>query len=344
MLVLLVLWLVFRIVPSLLAWFRQCKRPSRVYLEPSPDAWNELRVLDEKRQDVPNLLGIRGEFWTTGAEERFAHRLQTNPALVVLLVSSYQEFPATVTNPFEAERTRSDADRFVLRYGERVLLWCHCFRDADSVWCTSVPKLLLSESDLLQRGPRQLGTVPESYDFVASVGPGAWNAHVRQLDVVVRLLRAAASELDLRCVLVGDTTRAHLFLGTTVQVLPFLPHADFLRLLRSTRFLLCAARADASPRILVEAGRQGCALLVHRGLLGGWKYVLENVTGRFFDDNESAAQLLACFAADFSGARDRIRAYFEQTTDPEAQAARLACALYSAQSIRTGALGSSYSF
>jgi hypothetical protein len=294
-----------------------------------------LRVLDEHGQELQNVIGIRGEFWSPGAEARFAGKLQTNPELQVLLVSSYQEFPGPVTNPFEAERLRTPSDRFVQRYGSRVLLWCHCFREPDAFWSTRTPKLLLSESDLLPRVPRPLRGAPETYDFVASVGPGAWNAHVRQLGVVVNLLRAAACELNLRCALVGDATRAPMFVGTTVRVLPFLPHADFLQVLRSSRFLLCAARADASPRILVEAGREGCALLVHSGLLGGWKYVVDNVTGRFFSGSEPAAQLLAGFAARFRGTRDRVRAYFERTTQRDEHAARLARAVRAARNQRT---------
>lgn len=319
----------FCVVGGILFRRRNCGA-RRVFLRYSEeDSWNVLRVLDEWGVEVNNLVAVRAEFWTRAREKEFEQLLEANPALKVLLLSSYQEFPAPITNPFEAERTRRPDTRFVERFGSRVLLWCHCFRDPDTIWRTSVPKLLLSESDLLPRPSRQVEPrLAVQYDFVASVGSGAWNEHIRHLDIVVELFRVAAQHLHAHCALVGDATRAHFFHGTSgVDVLPFLPHADFLALLRRSRFLVCAAAADASPRILVEAGREGCALLVHEHLLGGWKYVVPGVTGRFFNGSEHAPTLLADFAEHFRDARASIRTYFDRTTDPDAHTERLVGAL-----------------
>lgn len=318
--------LVLQVITTL--WLQHLKLGRRrVYLRHvEPDSWNVLRLLDERGSVVPNLVAVRAEFWTRADEEAFAHTLTVDPALQVLLVSSYQEFPAPVCNPFEAERAREPTTRFVERFADRVLLWCHCFRDPDSVWLTSVPKLLLSESDLLPRtpnGPR----VELQYDFVASVGPGPWNAYIRNLDTVVTILNVASRELGARCVLVGDVTRSSLF-SERVDVLPFLKHSDFIDLLRRSKFLVCAAKADASPRILVEAGREGCALLVQRHLLGGWKYVVPGVTGHFFDGTANLSEVLWSFTAHFHNARESIRAYFARTSDPDANAAILANAIY----------------
>lgn len=325
--------LVFLVLFCLIAalTFRcRCLGPHRVYLRyRESDSWNVLKVIDERGWEVSNLVAVRAEFWTRECEAEFERLLEASPALRVLLVSSYQEFPAAINNPFEAERARKPHTRFVERFGSRVLMWCHCFRDPDSIWLTSVPKLLLSESDLLP-----LVTFPNKpfcgfqYDFVASVGPRAWNEHIRNLDIVVKVLSVAAQELHARCVLVGDGTRSYKFQNIPgVDVLPFLPHEDFIALLGRSRFLVCAARADASPRILVEAGREGCALLVHRHLLGGWKYVLPDLTGRFFDGSEHLPTLLSDFSAHFRDARASIRTYFKHATDPEAHSERLASAL-----------------
>lgn len=334
-------WVLFAVIVTALCWSSRNTRsqgPVRLFFARTRTTpWNLLEVRDERGTKLDNFIGVRAEFWQENDETDFERALQQNVNLRIVLVSSYQEFPGVVRNPFEGKRKRSTDETFVRRYHARIVLWCHCFRDPDSVWRTAVPKLLLSESDLLTyEQHRWTKNVELQYDFVASVGKGPWNAYIRNLDVVCRIFRVAAAKLQLRCVLVGDSERHHLFpaelLGNTVTLLPFLPRTDFLTLLQRSRFLLCASRADASPRVLVEAGRTGLALLVNRDILGGWKYLQGGVAGTFFDcsvttDEDQLVRVLADFCTQFRGRRRTIQEYFARVTDPNRNAQLLARAL-----------------
>lgn len=341
-------WLTLVVITLTLWWCAsnselRRKKPSRVFFARTRTApWNLLELHDERGTKLDNFIGVRADFWQDLDAAGFERALHQNADLRIVLVSSYQEFPGLVHNPFEGTRRRSVEKAFVRRYQDRIVLWCHCFRDADSVWRTPVPKLLLSESDLLPyEQPRGTKNTELQYDFVASVGKGPWNAYIRNLDVVCRIFRVAAEKLQLRCVLVGDSERNHLFpaplLHSTgrVTLLPFLPRREFLALLQRTRFLLCASGPDASPRILVEAGRTGLALLVNSDIIGGWKYVQRGLTGTFFDctvaeDDDRLVRVLADFCTHFRDRREAIQEYFARTTDPHQHAELLARTLQQA--------------
>ena len=68
-----------------------------------------------------------------------------------------------------------------------------------------------------------------------------------------------------------------------LEVKPFQKYWNFIKILKSCRFLFLPNIYDASPRILSEALACDLPAIVNKNILGGWKYV-NNKTGIFFNN------------------------------------------------------------
>ena len=92
---------------------------------PVNDHWSLLYVLDQNKQPI-NYIAVRSEFWTKEAEKDFLKLIKTHK---VIGLSSYQCFPKFINNPYENRGPTSEADSFINKYGNLVILWCHCFKN-----------------------------------------------------------------------------------------------------------------------------------------------------------------------------------------------------------------------
>lgn len=234
------------------------------------DDWNLLYLHDRNGRSVPDWVVLRGEFWSAKAEKKFQSSVLT-PRTRILLLSSYQEFPLQIKNPHENRGPTRQEDRVVHRYAGHLAAICYCARQNP---LPDLPNLLLSESDYIhcQALAKRHPDLPIKYDFVASICDGDWNDYIRNRPVVQRVFNEAVG-LGLRVAVAGGVQRGRF--DARVEVLPFLPHHEFIKFLASSRALLCAAGPDASPRILVEAGAVGTLAFVNADIVGGWKYFQE---------------------------------------------------------------------
>jgi len=210
-------------------------------------------------------------------------------------ISSYSEFPGKLTNPYEDMYSINNN----ITYEDKVKTWLHCFRNPENYLKTSIPKLLLSESDLkdietLKPNPN----IKKEYDFIYvclednEKCESGWQSYIRSWELAKKCLHIMCSEFNLKGVLVGRkncefTDRC----DGLVKVLPFLEYNEFIKEVQKAKFGFIPNGIDASPRVLVECLCLDVKVLVNENIVGGWKYINEN-TGEFFTDENNIRNAL----------------------------------------------------
>ena len=91
-----------------------------------------------------------------------------NTGHIMLGISSYENYPAEITNPIDNRHVGKDPDIYAHMDG-----WLHCQRDPGSPGLPpGVPRALISESDFTNPmrndggGILQLENIPKQYDFL----------------------------------------------------------------------------------------------------------------------------------------------------------------------------------
>ena len=255
-----------------------------------PNAWNVLEVVD--RQNNPTIyIAVRGEFESAEAEQVFQKLL---PMRKVIGLCSYQNFPKLTCNPYQNKSyPQTTEELFLTKYGNQVILWCHCFRDPKHYIPPSIPCLLFSETDQYPHIPNLLAIETEkSYDCFVSMPDGEWNAWIRGLPILQRWLNHMADVMHLKILVCGTNRRGDF--SERIDVIDFQPWSTFLKEMSRAKFLFNAASHDASPRILLEAIGLGLPVLVNETILGGWKYI-NRFTGDFFCPNEPIGKKIQTF-------------------------------------------------
>jgi glycosyl transferase family 25 len=245
--------------------------------------WNLLEVLDENKQPT-DLIAVRGEFWTPESEAKFNELVKTKK---VIGLSSYQCFPRYINNPHEHRGPTKYEDAFINKYGNYVILWCHCFKDSFNYLPSSIPRILYSETDQYPNVAwlnSQAKTVEKKYDFFASIQDGEWNSWIRGVDIAKTWLNFMADKMNLKILVCGSNRRNDF--SKKIDVIDFQPWGEFIKKMNSAKYLFCSSRYDASPRLVIEALALGMPVLLNENILGGWKYI-NNRTGMFFFQDES---------------------------------------------------------
>ncbi|MCA8968206.1 MAG: glycosyltransferase [Planctomycetes bacterium] len=202
-------------------------------------------------------------------------------------------------------------------YGSVCEAWCHCFREPEHALPRGAPRALLSLSDFIDPAvvrpsdarcseqasrhdtPRQfVGGLGPSYDFVYLGATEPWKQRSKNWDLARRCIPRLCRELGLRGLALGVPRGS--FPGVPgLTIGPWLPRESFFDLLAQCRFLFAPYAQDASPRVLAEALCLDVPILVHEGILGGWKYVTKE-TGVFFaDEHDVVAAARACLEESF---------------------------------------------
>lgn len=171
--------------------------------------------------------------------------------------------------------------------------WCHCFRDPGPYIPKGRPTALISASDFTDYHSISPDAVPPlaetpSFDLLYLGARERWKETAKGWELAQRCIPRLWHEVGLRALMV-DTPADALPASVPTTRLPLLPWPEFLAHLARCRFLLVTGTADASPRVIAEALCLDVPVLVHRGILGGWKYV-NSFTGAFFDDDQDVAR------------------------------------------------------
>lgn len=214
-------------------------------------------------------------------------------------------------------------------YGSLCEGWCHGFRNPDLYISAETPKVLISESDFVDYhavAPEALCPSGEltgkDFDFIYICLPGRWKEMTKNWPLAKICLHRLCGEMNLKGLLLGRWQILDLPFTRNLTIKGDVPREDLLRYLHRSRFLFIPGIMDASPRVLTEALAMNIPVLVHRQILGGWKYVNEN-TGAFFDSEENVAQgALECL----SGGR-QPRRWFAANYGPVNSSRRLSAFL-----------------
>lgn len=204
--------------------------------------------------------------------------------------SSCSTFPQ-----FDTFCTRNDYIDVLQVYDDKIIAWCHGFRNPLQYIPDSIPRIFISESDmhpglaLLQnRSP-----IEKKYDLLASIPGGEWNDFVRNLPVAQRWLNYAADEMGLKILIIGKN-RQNDFSNNIFVMEDFLDQRDFWDHLASSRGLFVSSENDASPRIIVESLSLNVPVLLNQNIIGGWKYI-NHETGKLFDPDEDVRSCIMAF-------------------------------------------------
>lgn len=253
--------------------------------------WNLVEIVDESRKPT-EFIAVRGEIRSRLGEQcLLRHIMMYGKKLIGLC--SYQEFPRQYCNPHDSSRHTSY--RFIEKFGDNVLLWCHCFRDPWNYFPMNVPALLYSESDQYAHSVYLhglVGTVEKKYDFFVSIQEGEWNNHIRGISIARRWIEVMADQMGLKILVCGNNRRKD-FPFSSVDVIDFQKWSDFVQCMNSAKALFCTSVYDASPRIIVESLSLDMPVLLNNKILGGWKYIGDE-TGLLFDPDLDTHLIPSC--------------------------------------------------
>lgn len=203
--------------------------------------------------------------------------------------------------------------------------WCHCFREPDLYISSQTPKELISESDFVDYrsvSPESLCRHPDrlckEFDFVYICLPGPWKEMTKNWALAKRCLYPLCHRLNLKGLLLGRWQILDLPFHRNLTIIGDIPQQQLLEYLYRSRLLFVPSVMDASPRILAEALCLDVPILLHRHILGGWKYVNPS-TGAFFQSEGDIAETAQrCLEATF-----QPRRWFQQNYGPMLSSYRL---------------------
>jgi len=208
---------------------------------------------------------------------------------IIIGVSSYLEFPNSVSSPFE----NFDDNYKKYKYKERCKAWLHGFRNPGDYFPPHVPNALISESDFIDcQINKPDPSVEKVYDFIYICLKqdekkdvcDDWATYNKNWTLAKKCLEVMCEKYKLKGLLVGRkdceiTNLCHKLMDTTNM----LKHEELRKSYNQSKFIFLPNYADASPRVLSEALATNLPVLCNRNILGGWKYVNEK-TGVFFTD------------------------------------------------------------
>lgn len=244
--------------------------------------WPFLRVVDS-RQHETGWVVIDGPIVTHAEQEQFAEFRRRNYRFAGM--SSYLTFPLT-----------SDSD--MLEYETVCEAWCHCFREPERFFKTDIPRALISFSDFTdfhRISPQNIftGTPAERFDFIYVGATEDWKRVAKNWPLAGRCIPRMCAELGLRALVIGTPDEAFTE-APGVTFVPQLPWHDFLAHLVQARFLFVPNILDPSPKLLGESLCLDVPIVMHKEILGGWKYI-NAFTGVFFEGEEDViAAAQAC--------------------------------------------------
>jgi glycosyltransferase involved in cell wall biosynthesis len=204
--------------------------------------------------------------------------------------------------------------------------WCHCFREPDRYFAqATAPRALISASDFTDCAWVERAAVSAlplgQHDLVYVGATDTWQQTAKNWSLAARCLPRLCRALGMRALVIG-TPDATFPRQPGVAFHGALAWRQVLATLSRARLLFVPNAIDPSPRVVAEALCLGLPVLMHRGILGGWKYI-NRFTGAFFDDERDVVDA----AAGVLRADVAPREWFGGNFGPEAAGRRLTALL-----------------
>jgi GR25 family glycosyltransferase involved in LPS biosynthesis len=256
--------------------YKQLSFGNKIY----EDDWGIIDIIDENKKST-NYIAIRKHIKNF---DKLDEILKTKK---LIGLSAWQNYPELNVNPIGESEEENNKQYIKLKeYHNKVILWCHCFKDPENFIPPGVPLLLYSDSDQYAHLQKLVDiskkNTNKQYDFFCSLPNGEWNTWIRGIDVARKWLNYMADEMNLK-ILVGGGDRRPDF-SEKIEFTGHLGWDIFLQKMNSCKYLFNASRYDASPRIIIEALCLNLPVLLNKDILGGWKYINKSTGSLFFYD------------------------------------------------------------
>jgi hypothetical protein len=230
-------------------------------------------------------------------------------------ISSYLDFPNKIDNPYEDrfhEQRKHD-------YPAMVKAWLHCFRNPEYTRPFShLPHMLMTEADLIDVG-EDPKPVEKIYDFMYvclkdnDQCTAGWQSYNRNWNLAQICLEIMCGVFQLRGVMVGRVNCDYTDkCNGIVKTYDFLPYNEFQEEMKKSKFLFVPNISDASPRVITEAMKHNIPVLCNYDILGGWHNIIPDVTGEFFRDHVTLAQVMPEFLKKIDEGKYNPRKWFKE--------------------------------
>lgn len=210
--------------------------------------------------------------------------------------------------------------------------WTHCARDPSRFLPPDRPRFLVSNSDFvdpeavweagLGSDPNPL--VPKVWDVVCAYR-GHWSEELpANWSLARRCIEILSEQFNLSVLVISRGPIPDVASLGDVETRAGLSWSERMGCVARSRVALFPGRMDPSPRLITQSLCLDVPVLLHSGILGGWKYV-EPETGRFFDNETDVGfEAMSCISGHHSP-----REWITRNYGPDRAARRLADALRS---------------
>ena len=232
---------------------------------------------------------------------------------IFLGITSYLEFPAMVSNPFE--NFTENYKKY--KYKEITEGWIHGFRNPEKIF-NNTPLLFASESDWTDCNVCKPDTsIKKEYDFIyiclkvddKKEVCDDWATYNKNWTLAKKCLDIFCNKYKLKGLLVGrkgcKLPAGCKYLETTNMI----KYNELTKMYNKSRFIFVPNEKDASPRVLTEALAMNIPCFVNKNILGGWKYVTDE-TGEFFTDETDVSNSLDILLDKIKNKQYEPRNYF----------------------------------
>lgn len=250
-------------------------------------------IFDENGKKI-NIILISAPFRTKEHEDLYKEYLEAG--LDFCGISSYQEFPNKIANPYE-DRFHEERNH---DYPSMVKCWLHCFKDEKYIKkFKHLPHMLLTEADLKDTDYYKPENLKKEYDFIYVCLKDndkcidSWQAYNRNWELAKKCIEIMCSKFRLKGLLVGrincDIPESCKGLLTLTDFLSFYVFQSYLK---KSKFIFIPNISDASPRVITEALSYNVPAIVNWNIFGGWHNIKPGVSGEFFTDENNLIHAL----------------------------------------------------
>jgi hypothetical protein len=131
---------------------------------------------------------------------------------------------------------------------------------------------------------------------------------VKNWRLAAQVVPHVCREMDMQALVIGTPT-PDFSSSERVTFNVALPWTTLLSHIASARFLFVPSIMDPSPRIIAESLCLDTPIVVHREILGGWKYV-NRFTGAFFEDEADVTRAVRALSSRAVAPRQWFRANY----------------------------------
>jgi hypothetical protein len=254
---------------------------------PTSDERPFVNVYDEKRNQLPIVL-LSHPFTRDNSYNQYKQYKKNK--FLILGISSYNEFPKITSNKHDILNNPKEKAWTHYDYMTLVDGWLHCFREPNQyIIDTSLPKLLLSESDFCNEEVYKPDKkIAKLYDFIYICPKDddkcdGWVATNKNWELAQKCISVMCNNYNLRGLLVGrqgcDLPKG---CENKCKTTGFLSQIKLIEAFNQSKFILIPNKTDASPRILTEALCCNLPAIINYNILGGWKYIDPKKSGYLF--------------------------------------------------------------